>query len=96
MSSCGAPAQTGQVALAPGATIIDGTVTVDGTPVRGAYVRLHDGDGEFTAEVVTGESGQFTFYARPATWELRVLSRAGNTSTRATASEGRTTVEIGL
>ncbi|MGP7961051.1 DUF1416 domain-containing protein [Sanguibacter sp. A247] len=96
MSSCGAPAQTGQVALAPGATIIDGTVTAEGSPVRGAYVRLHDADGEFTAEVVTGETGQFTFYARPASWELRVLSRVGNTSTNVTATEGRTTVTVGL
>jgi len=96
MSSCGAPAQTGQVALAPGATIIDGTVTADGAPVRGAYVRLHDAGGEFTAEVVTGETGQFTFYARPASWELRVLSRAGNTSLAVEAAEGRTTVGLSL
>ncbi len=96
MTSCGAPAQTGQVALAPGATIIDGTVTAGGVPVRGAYVRLHDADGEFTAEVVTGDTGQFTFYARPASWELRVLSRAGNGSERLEATEGRTTVELGL
>lgn len=96
MTSCGAPVQDGPVALAPGATVVDGTVTLAGEPVPGAYVRLHDASGEFTAEVVTGPTGTFTFYARPAAWELRVLSRAGNTSVGVDAAEGRTTVAVPL
>ncbi|QIK83645.1 DUF1416 domain-containing protein [Sanguibacter sp. HDW7] len=96
MTGCGAPVQDGPVALAPGATVVDGTVTLTGEPVPGAYVRLHDASGEFTAEVVTGPTGTFTFYARPAAWELRVLSRAGNTSVDVDAAEGRTTVAVPL
>ncbi len=32
-------------------TVIQGIVSRDGQPVGGAYVRLLDGSGEFTAEV---------------------------------------------
>src|SRR5690606_40680347 len=41
------------------------------------YVRLLDGTGEFTAEVVSSEAGQFRFFAAPGTWTVRALSRAG-------------------
>ena len=34
-------------------------------PVPGAYVRLLDGTGEFTAEVVTSATGDFRFFAAP-------------------------------
>ena len=37
----------------------------DGRPVRRAYVRLLDRTGEFTAEVPTGASGDFRFFAAP-------------------------------
>lgn len=94
MSSCGAPAQGGPVAVAPGATVIDGTVVHDGAPLAGAYVRLHDASGEFTAEVVAGPGGEFVFYARPARWELRVLSRHGATSSTVDAVEGRTSATL--
>ena len=53
VSTCGAPAQGGAVTVAPGATVIEGTVTHDGAGLVGAYVRLHDSSGEFTAEVVS-------------------------------------------
>lgn len=42
--------------------------------VAGAYVRLLDGAGEFTAEVVTDEAGGFRFYAAPGEWTLRTLA----------------------
>lgn len=96
MSTCGAPVQGGDVVVAPGATVIDGTVTQAGAPVANAYVRLHDAAGEFTAEVVTGPGGEFVFYARPARWELRVLSRAGSTSCDVDAATGRTSVVLEL
>jgi hypothetical protein len=35
-------------------------------PVGGAFVRLLDGSGEFTAEVVSSASGAFRFFAAPA------------------------------
>ncbi|PFG35531.1 uncharacterized protein DUF1416 [Flavimobilis soli] len=96
MSTCGAPAQGGDVVVAPGATVVDGVVVHEGAPVPGAYVRLHDGDGEFTAEVVTGPGGEFVFYARPARWELRVLSRAGSTTQQVDAAVGRTSVTLAV
>ncbi len=55
-------------------TVIQGIVTRDGEPVDGAYVRLHDATGEFTAEVPTSATGQFRFFAAPGDWTLRTLA----------------------
>ncbi len=52
-------------------SVIQGTVVRDGSPVPGAYVRLLDPRGEFTAEVPTTPSGQFRFFARPGSWTVR-------------------------
>jgi hypothetical protein len=52
-------------------------VSKDDAPVPGAYVRLLDGTGEFTAEVVTSASGDFRFFAAPGTWSLSVLHKDG-------------------
>jgi uncharacterized protein DUF1416 len=60
-------------------TVITGTVrTAEGDSVGGAYVRLLDGSGEFTAEVVSSPEGVFRFFAAPGSWTLRALSRQGN------------------
>ncbi|MGH3984411.1 MAG: DUF1416 domain-containing protein, partial [Pseudonocardiaceae bacterium] len=53
---CGAPDQDQD--LPPGAdlskhTVLAGTVCTGDEPVGGAFVRLLDGTGEFTAEVVS-------------------------------------------
>jgi hypothetical protein len=58
-------------------TVIYGVVSKDETPVAGAYVRLLDGTGEFTAEVVTSATGDFRFFAAPGAWTLSVLHRDG-------------------
>ena len=81
---CGAPDQS--IALPPGTdlskeTVLAGRVLAGGEPVAGAFVRLLDGTGEFTAEVVASASGDFRFFAAPGTWTLRALSRAGNGQT---------------
>jgi Protein of unknown function (DUF1416) len=55
-------------------TVIEGTVTKGSEPVAGAFVRLLDGSGEFTAEVVTSATGQFRFFAAPGSWTLRALA----------------------
>jgi Protein of unknown function (DUF1416) len=54
-------------------SIIQGVVVRDDTPVGGAYVRLLDRSGEFTAEVPTSATGQFRFFAAPGPWTLRTL-----------------------
>ncbi|MFZ2504134.1 MAG: DUF1416 domain-containing protein [Nocardioides sp.] len=54
--------------------VIQGSVVRDGQPVRGAYVRLLDRTGEFTAEVPTNEAGEFRFFAGDGDWTLRTLA----------------------
>ncbi|PZS40055.1 MAG: hypothetical protein DLM62_04910 [Pseudonocardiales bacterium] len=78
---CGAPEQG--VALPAGTdltsqTVLAGRVVAGGLPVGGAFVRLLDSCGEFTAEVVSSASGDFRFFAAPGTWTVRALCRAGN------------------
>jgi hypothetical protein len=87
---CGAPVQTLDLEGIDVAkeSIVQGTVVKDGTPVGGAYVRLLDSTGEFTAEVQTSASGAFRFYAAPGEWTLRTLTRGGSTDTAATAVLG--------
>src|SRR3954464_14687516 len=56
-------------------TVITGVVTnADDEAVGGAYVRLLDSTGEFTAEVVTSPQGVFRFFAAPGSWTLRAGS----------------------
>ncbi|HET6257660.1 DUF1416 domain-containing protein [Pseudonocardia sp.] len=81
---CGAPDQA--VALPPGTdltkeTVLTGRVVAGGEAVPGAFVRLLDGTGEFTAEVVASAEGNFRFFAAPGRWTVRALSRAGNGET---------------
>jgi hypothetical protein len=58
-------------------TVIEGIVQKDSAPVGGAFVRLLDGTGEFTAEVVTDDAGTFRFFAAPGEWTLRALASGG-------------------
>ncbi len=64
---CGAPVQTLDLEGVDVAkeSIVQGTVSKDGAPVGGAYVRLLDSTGEFTAEVQTSAAGAFRFFAAP-------------------------------
>ena len=75
-------------------TIIQGVVSSDGSPVPGAYVRLLDSSGEFTAEVVTSATGQFRFFAAPGSWTLRALSPSGNGTADVTVDRGVNDAEI--
>src|SRR5437764_12135652 len=70
---CGAPVQDLSLEGIDVATetVIQGTVTRDGQPEGGAYVRLLDSSGEFTAEVVTSATGAFRFFAPPGPWTPR-------------------------
>jgi hypothetical protein len=85
---CGAPAQDQD--LPPGTdlskhTVLAGTVCTGDEPVAGAFVRLLDGTGEFTAEVVSSASGTFRFFAGPGSWTVRALYRSGNGEAAVTA-----------
>lgn len=76
-------------------TVITGTVkNAEAEAVGGAYVRLLDSSGEFTAEVVTSPEGVFRFFAAPGTWTLRALSRHGNGDLTVDATRGVN--EVGL
>jgi len=77
---CGAPEQTPTLPAGidiEKETVIYGVVSKDDAPVPGAYVRLLDQGGEFTAEVVTSATGDFRFFAAPGTWTLSVLHKDG-------------------
>jgi hypothetical protein len=77
---CGAPAQTPSLPAGVDLekeTVIYGVVSHGDAPVPGAYVRLLDSTGEFTAEVVTSATGDFRFFAAPGVWTLSVLHRDG-------------------
>jgi hypothetical protein len=85
---CSAPEQTPE--LPPGTdlsrqTVVAGTVRAAKEPVGGAFVRLLDGTGEFTAEVVSSASGQFRFFTAPGSWTVRALHRTGNGEAAVTA-----------
>jgi hypothetical protein len=70
--------------------VIQGLVTRAGEPAAGAYVRLLDANGDFTAEVVTSATGAYRFTARPGSWTLRALASGGATGDgAATAAVGR-------
>ncbi|UQU65371.1 DUF1416 domain-containing protein [Couchioplanes caeruleus] len=76
-------------------TVITGVLTTaEGDAVGGAYVRLLDSSGEFTAEVVTSPEGVFRFFAAPGSWTLRALSRHGNGDLAVDATRGVN--EVGL
>ncbi|BAL92917.1 hypothetical protein AMIS_76970 [Actinoplanes missouriensis 431] len=78
-------------------TVITGIVTsAEGDPVGGAYVRLLDGSGEFTAEVVSSPEGVFRFFAAPGSWTVRALSRFGNGELAVDATVGVNEISINV
>ncbi|GAB3433382.1 DUF1416 domain-containing protein [Actinophytocola sediminis] len=85
---CGAPTQTAQLPAGidlDKEIVLGGKVTADGEPVGGAFVRLLDASGEFTAEVVSSPDGDFRFFAAPGQWTVRALHRTGNGEAKVTA-----------
>jgi hypothetical protein len=97
--SCAAPDQSAPIPAGVDVekeTVITGVVSSGDGPVGGAYVRLLDSTGEFTAEVVTSAAGQFRFFAAPGNWTLRALSRAGNGDATLAASRGINQVAVSV
>ncbi len=68
--------------------VIQGQVVRDGQPVAGAYVRLLDSTGEFTAEVPTSATGHFRFFAADGTWTLRTLAPGAKLDRSVVAARG--------
>jgi hypothetical protein len=86
---CGAPEQSATLPAGidlEKETVIHGVVSKADAPVAGAYVRLLDGTGEFTAEVVTSATGDFRFFAAPGSWTLSVLHKDGKAREQVTAT----------
>jgi hypothetical protein len=77
-------------------SVVQGTVTRGGEPVAGAYVRLLDGGGEFTAEVPTSATGQFRFYAAPGRWTLRTLAPSSAAVDRSVVAAKGSVVEVAV
>jgi hypothetical protein len=97
IAGCGAPEQGDPLPVSVDIakeTVISGTVQSTDGAVAGAYVRLLDSSGEFTAEVVTSAAGQFRFFAAPGNWTIRALSRAGNGDLVVSAVRGLNDVTI--
>jgi hypothetical protein len=97
--SCAAPDQSAPLPASVDVekeTVITGVVSSGEGPVGGAYVRLLDSTGEFTAEVVTSPAGQFRFFAAPGTWTLRALSRQGNGDATLAADRGINEVAVSV
>lgn len=69
-------------------TVIQGTVSKGDVPVAGAYVRLLDAAGEFTAEVPTSATGHFRFFAAPGSWTLRTLAPGTSVDRSVVAQRG--------
>ncbi len=90
---CGAPVQdlSLQGIDVTSQTVIQGTVSRSGRPESGAYVRLLDESGEFTAEVVTSATGSFRFFAAPGAWTVRVLAPGASGPVAGSATPGDVT-----
>lgn len=70
------------------ATVVRGTVTKDGAPTEGAYVRVLGPSGEFVNERRTGPGGDFTLYLTQATWTFIAFAPGTNRIERPVTIEG--------
>jgi hypothetical protein len=68
--------------------VIQGRVLRGDDPVAGAYVRLLDSGGEFTAEVPTSATGHFRFFANDGNWTLRTLAPGASLDRQVVAARG--------
>jgi len=59
---------------------ISGTVTKQGEPLGGAYVRCIGPSGQFVAEIYTADDGAFTFHVADGTWRLEARAAGVETT----------------
>jgi hypothetical protein len=76
--------------------IIQGRVLRGEEPVSGAYVRLLDRSGEFTAEVPTSATGHFRFFAGPGQWTLRTLAPKADPVERSVVAQKGHVAEVAI
>ena len=76
--------------------VIQGVVKRGDQPVAGAYVRLLDRSGEFTAEVPTSATGQFRFFAAPGEWTLRTLAPRADVVDRTVVAQRGVVAEVAV
>jgi hypothetical protein len=74
--------------------VVQGVVIRGSQPVPGAYVRLLDSGGEFTAEVPTSVTGHFRFFAAPGTWTVRVLAPGAEPVDRSVVANSGSVAEL--
>jgi hypothetical protein len=75
-------------------SVVQGVVLRAGEGVGGAYVRLLDSGGEFTAEVPTSATGHFRFFAAPGSWTLRVLAAGSDPVDRSVVAQQGSVAEV--
>lgn len=93
MSSCGAVVggvSLDRVDIAKEA-VIQGVVHQDGKPASIGYVRLHDANDEFTAEVPISSQGEFRFFAASGNWTLVALVPGATKRAEVSAELGQIT-----
>jgi Protein of unknown function (DUF1416) len=61
---------------------IVGSVTKQGQPLGGAYVRLTGPSGEFVSEQYTKDEGKFTFFVAPGSWTVEIKAAGAETATK--------------
>ena len=76
--------------------VIQGRVLRGGEAVAGAYVRLLDPSGEFTAEVPTSATGHFRFFAGDGQWTLRTLAPKAETVDRKVVAQQGVVAEVAV
>ncbi len=90
MSSCGAV--VGGVSLehvdVSRQAVIQGVVSKSDGPAHVGYVRLHDRNDEFVAEVPVSAVGEFRFFAAAGEWNVVALIPGGVARTKVQASLG--------
>jgi hypothetical protein len=67
---------------------IEGTVSREGKPAGGVYVRLVGPSGEFVAERYTQDDGNFTFHVADGTWTIEARAAGAQTATKAVEVKG--------
>ena len=76
---------------------IVGTVTKEGQPLGGAYVRLLGPSGDFVSEQYTKDDGRFTFFVAPGSWTIQAKAAASVEVNKVTdVADGETVVHLDL